>query len=265
MIDDDDDIVNMNDDDDPNDEMDDQASDDDDGMNDDLIQDNWREDVITDDDPKSENDRDDSIDENDPQSGTRTISKDMIADLIKKCRILIKTINHSHILTDFITRQRDIMKISRRLAHDCVTRWNSTFYLLESLIQNKSVLLKLFNDKHHLSISLKQQKVLGFCELSSDEWTYICHLLHVLKPFREATDLLSGSKYPSIGLCLFTIRTIKDYLEVKLHDESNVSIQLKNFLLESMNHYFDEHDHQYHLLKVSSEPELFYLIQLQDE
>ena len=226
--------------------------DDDDGMDDDLIRDNWCDDIITEDESNGGDDRDQPDVENYPHSEeTSNISKEMIALLVQKCRILIKTINHSHILTMFTNREREILQIKRRLVHDCMTRWNSTFYLLESLIQNKPVLLKLFANKHKLSISSNQQKILGFCELSSDEWTRLSHLLHVLKPFREATELLSGSKYPTIGLCLFAIRTIKDYLEVKLHDESNVSVRLKNFLLESTNRYFNEDDEQYHLLKVS--------------
>lgn len=216
----------------------------DDETNQDLITDNWCQDVITANDSDSEED-----DEEDGE--TTEISRADVALLLRKCRVLIKTINRSHILTKFTNQERENLKVSRRLVYDCITRWNSTFYMLESLIQNKPVLLKLFANKRQLSISPKQQEKLALCELSSDEWTCLSHVLQVLKPFREATELLSGSKYPTIGLCLFAIRSIKDYLEIQPNDESNLSKKLKHFLLVSMNYYFSENDEQSRLLKVS--------------
>ena len=179
------------------------------------------------------------------------MTKVHLADLIDKCRSLVKTISRSQILTAFVNRERENMRIRRGLAQDCITRWNSTYYFLESLVQNKQVLLNLFTNKREICASSKQRETLSSFELSSDDWAIIVLLLQVLNPFSQATKLMSGSHYPTIGLCLFTIRTIKDYLESQSDDDSSIKITLKAFLLDSLNKYFDEKDDQYTLLKVS--------------
>lgn len=228
------------------DDVDEDDHEDEDEVNHDLIDDNWSQDVITSD--QSANDDDEVRHVGQEKTD---VSKCMLGTLIQKCRVLIRAINHSQILTAFTSRERENQKISRRLTLDCITRWNSTFYSLESLVQNKPVLEKLFANKRQLSISAKQQETLGLCELSSDEWACLSHLLHVLRPFREATELLSGARYPTIGLCFFAIRSIKDFLEIKADDESSVFANLKIFLLDSFNHYFKEDDEQARLMKVS--------------
>jgi hypothetical protein len=180
-----------------------------------------------------------------------TITKEKLAKTIQKGRSLIKTIRRSQILTGFINNEKPMFNVTRRLIIDCMSRWNSTYLALESLLEHKPILANLFENKRKLPITSKQKEKLGLLELSSDDWTIFKNLMDILYPFYEATMLLSGSKYPTIGLCLFAIRNIKDFFEKEDDDQSNIFISLKQFILESFNNYFDEEDEQFFLLMVS--------------
>jgi hypothetical protein len=103
-----------------------------------------------------------------------------------------------------------------------------------------------------LSIPSKQKEKLTTLELSSDDWMILKSLSDAFEPFFHATNLLSGSKYPTIGFCLYIIHNIKEFLETEEEDQSNVSICLNKLLLDSLNHYFNENDKQYFLLMVSN-------------
>jgi hypothetical protein len=179
------------------------------------------------------------------------ITRSQLGQTMQKCRALCKVVNRSQVLTSFVNTERAQLSVSRRLTQDCITRWNSTFCSLQSLILNKQVILNLYTHKHKLSLSSKVNDRLTQCELSSYEWVVLNQVVHVLRPFYEATVLLSGSQYPTIRLCLFTLRTIKDYLEGDDDDESSIATILKGYLLNSLNIYFNESDEQHTFLRVS--------------
>jgi hypothetical protein len=113
------------------------------------------------------------------------------------------------------------------------------------------MLLNLFENKRTLPISTKQREKLNGLELSSDDWLLFSYLLEIFEPFYQATHLLSGSKYTTIGLSLFSIRFLREYFEKEEENDSSVILTLKKFVLESLNHYFNENDQQFQTLMVS--------------
>ena len=76
-------------------------------------------------------------------------------------------------------------------------------------------------------------------------------MIYYIESFFEATNLLSGTQYPTIDLSLFAIKSIKEYLENEDDDQSDILRTLKLFILQSLNEYFDERDPQYSTLLVS--------------
>ena len=74
-------------------------------------------------------------------------------------------------------------------------------------------MLNLYQNKGKLPITTKQKEKLTTLEISSDDWTLINNLLDVLELLFEATNLLSDTQYSTIGLSLFAIKSIKEYLE----------------------------------------------------
>lgn len=180
------------------------------------------------------------------------ITKEKLAETIQKGRSLLKTIRQSQILTSFVNDDRkNYDNIKRRLVIDCITRWNSTYLSLKSLVDHKPVLLNLFENKGKLPITKKQKDKLFGLELSRDDWHLLTFLLEMFEAFYEATCQLSGSKYPTIGLALFMIRSLKEFFEKEDDEDHAIVVTLKKFISRSLNHYFDETDKQFELLMVS--------------
>ena len=142
------------------------------------------------------------------------------------------------------------LKIIRQLALDCVTRWNSTHYMLQTFLLHKRVFLSLFDQKRQLPIPKKRFDKLSSLELNTDEWEILSVLYKALEPFAEATNFLSGSQYPTIGLCLFAIRKIKEYFDRDVRDENPLMAPIRSFLSSALNHYFDEDSGQFQFLLV---------------
>ncbi|CAF3680339.1 unnamed protein product [Rotaria sordida] len=96
-----------------------------------------------------------------------------------------------------------------------------------------------------LSITCVQQ-LLKF-ELNRDEWEILEHVNEVLESFSEATKLISGKKYSTIGLGLFSITSLKEKLEER---SGKYEIdELKDLLLNQLINYFENDSDQYELLK----------------
>ncbi|CAF4423736.1 unnamed protein product [Rotaria sp. Silwood2] len=219
----------------------DNSYEDDEEDNQDLITDTWSNDIITGDVDNM------NIDEVDNEEHI-AITKNKLAETIQKGRSLIKVIRRSQILMKFINTEKKMFDVKRRLVVDCITRWNSTYLAFSSLLKHKPVLIYLFENKRKLPLTTKQKEKLGLLELSSDDYTILKNLIDIFEPFYQTTNLLSGYKYPTIGLCLYAIRNLKEYFEKEEENDSNILITLKRFILDALNLYFDEKDEQFSLL-----------------
>jgi len=72
---------------------------------------------------------------------------------------------------------------------DCVTRWNSTFIMLQSAINY----LRAFYSLSSRDSNFK-------CCPTSDEWRRAETMCDILKPFYNITNLICGSSYPTSNL-----------------------------------------------------------------
>lgn len=211
--------------------------------NNDLITDSWGNEVIVGDAG--------DMDPNDTEADV-AVTKQRIAEVVQKGRSLIKTIRRSQILTAFINDDKNNYDIKCRLALDCLSRWNSTYLLLKSLVEYKPMISNLFENKRKLPITKKQNDKLFGLELTSDDWNLFSYLLEVFGPFYQVTRELSASKYPTIGVALYMIRNLKKFFSATDDEDSAIVAALKKFSLDSLNHYFNENDQQFELLMVSS-------------
>ena len=74
------------------------------------------------------------------------------------------------------------------LIQDVVTRWNSTLDMASRLCEQQAAIAAVLHGKrdlHHL-------------ELSPQEWHDLEDLTKLLEPFKNATEVLSGQKYPTL-------------------------------------------------------------------
>jgi len=72
---------------------------------------------------------------------------------------------------------------------DCVTRWNSTFIMLQSAI-----------NYHHAFYSLSLHDSIFKCCPTSDEWRRAETMCDILKSFYNITNLIFGSSFPTSNL-----------------------------------------------------------------
>lgn len=172
-----------------------------------------------------------------------------IGQTMYQCRSLIKMIKKSSILTSYLDRMKADHKIRCDLSIDCQSRWNSTKQMIDVLLKYRSLISQLHSDKHDLSLSMKSIAKLKNLELSTDQWHLILAMNQALTPFFNATKLISGQKYASIGTCLFAIRKIKQFLENDLSNKPYLN-EIKSLLLEQLIHYIDDDLEQHELIQV---------------
>lgn len=221
------------------------GEDDEEEENNDLITDSWENEVIVDGTGNMDTDSNDA-------EADLAVTKQKIAETVQKGRSLIKLIRRSQILTSFVNDDKKNYDVKLRLALDCLSRWNSIYSSLKSLVEHKPTIINLFENKRTLPITKKQKDKIFGLELTSDDWNLFSYLLEIFEPFYEVTRELSGSKYPTIGLALYMIRSLKDFFDEKNDEDPSIVVALKKFSVDSLNHYFNEQDQQFELLMASS-------------
>src|SRR5437763_2028381 len=76
----------------------------------------------------------------------------------------------------------------KKLIRDVKTRWNSTYSMLKSFLENKVIITS--------AISLHNDNFANL-SLSDVEWKEISLFCNYLEPFFEFTEVMSGSSYPT--------------------------------------------------------------------
>jgi hypothetical protein len=111
---------------------------------------------------------------------------------------------------------------------DVVTRWNSTYHMLKCALEYDRAFEALtYEDIHYAHEPLVE------------EWEMAKKLCDILKLFSDATELLSGSKYPTSNLYFDQIWQIKLLLE-KESTNSDVSIRAMIYeMAEKFQKYWD--------------------------
>ncbi|XP_027101321.1 zinc finger BED domain-containing protein RICESLEEPER 2 [Coffea arabica] len=97
-----------------------------------------------------------------------------------------------------------------KLLHDCRTRWNSTYEMLNCAIKYKEVFPR-FQVREPLYESCP----------SSEDWEKVEKVCTILEKFYTATHIISGSEYPTSNLFLPEILKVKKLLDARVNDEDD--------------------------------------------
>jgi hypothetical protein len=117
------------------------------------------------------------------RGGIEVFKKDL-----ENLKSLLSFIKSSVKKTELLAKTCETLKIHYyKPKIDNITRWNSTFEMLECALKLKPVITYLLIQNHEF----KDFKV------SEKEWDYFENLRNFLEPFKDATDMISGSKYES--------------------------------------------------------------------
>jgi hAT family C-terminal dimerisation region len=117
---------------------------------------------------------------------------------------------------------------------DVPTQWKQTWDMID-----KAIILKAALDEITQRFATANGKYNNFhfesthplcSQLTDDEWTTLKQFRHILKPFKAATDMLSGSRYPTIGMVILTFHRLQQSLaKVVDWSKSNNKTDLHNF------------------------------------
>ncbi|CAF1288942.1 unnamed protein product [Rotaria sordida] len=123
------------------------------------------------------------------------------------------------------------------------------------MLKYKKIINKINSEKHDIGPNKKQTTKLSTIELDQDDWKMLELIKFVLKSVVNATELVSGSKYPTIGISYFAIFQIREFLE-DVNDYSindwQILYYLKSLLLKQVQKYFFDNDAQLQTMKTYS-------------
>uniref|UniRef100_UPI0005212532 zinc finger BED domain-containing protein 1-like n=1 Tax=Ciona intestinalis TaxID=7719 RepID=UPI0005212532 len=94
------------------------------------------------------------------------------------------------------------------LITECPARWNSTFDMFDRLLLLQWCIRAVLTD-----FKITKPSVASSLQMSSTQWDLCQSLVHVLKPLKIATTMMSASKYPSIPWIYPVLFTLQKKLE----------------------------------------------------
>ena len=126
---------------------------------------------------------------------------------IGQFRDLVKKITDSPKLLEAFQAVCSYMKVNFRVPDlDVETRWNSTWTMISAVISLQKPLVELLRrirDRHdgYCTLSIEPRSLLAGA-IPDESWSTIRDFCTFLAPFKQATDLMSGSTYPTLGLAV---------------------------------------------------------------
>ena len=121
------------------------------------------------------------------------------------------------------------------------------------MLMYKMIINKINSEKHEIGLNKKQTTKLSSIELDQDDWKMLEATEFVLRLIVYATQIISGSKYPTIGISYFAILQIREFRQdVKdfSDNDSKILHYLKPSLLKQVRRYFIDDDAQLEVMKV---------------
>jgi len=136
------------------------------------------------------------------------LSSNGISRLLGAGRKLVTHFRHSVVATEELKRRQVQMETSsKKLIQDCSTRWNSSFYMLERLVEMRWPISAVLSDEN---VTKRSDRSL---DLKSEQWTLAEELVKVLRPFEVATTFFSYEANSSLSCILPVIFGLVDSLK----------------------------------------------------
>ena len=109
--------------------------------------------------------------------------------VLGRCKKLVSHFKKSTKETYKLREKQSMLKLPKHtLIQDCVTRWGSTLSMLERLMEQQAAIAAV----------LMEGRVRHLMP-EGDDWVLIESLVSILKPFQLATEMMGGSKYPTLS------------------------------------------------------------------
>jgi len=116
------------------------------------------------------------------------------------------------------------------LCVDVPTRWNSTFFMLQSALKYQQV----FSSLHLVDENYK------YCP-SEEKWKRVEKISAFLSPFYEITNLISASSYPTSNLYFLQVWNIQCLLMDSVKDEDEAIRDMAERMIVKFDKYWNEY------------------------
>ena len=140
----------------------------------------------------------------------------VISEALTAAKKFTTHFRHSALATAALRTQETISVEPKKLQQPCITRWNSTLYMIQSLLHNRCAVLA------DVSVTKRQYRHL---ELSPVHWVILEDLSKVLEHLEVATVFLSEENNVSISCVLPIVHGLITKLKVVRDD----SLSIKEF------------------------------------
>lgn len=158
---------------------------------------------------------------------TANAVKEYLAGIMKKARHVVGSLHHSEPMNrDLGKTQSHLNAPQVKLVQDVPHRWHSSLDMLDSYILNANVLRTMALKDQHASLNNHL--------LDEDELEFVSELCALLRPLKDVSILLGGSKYVTINHLYPTIFNLIYYELNEVSISSEKMQVLKDDLIESL-------------------------------
>jgi hypothetical protein len=157
--------------------------------------------------------------------------------VLKKCRKMITNLNKSAPVKNALkVAQANSSLPIKALPTDVKTRWNSTFEMMNAVVENKVALLWLFPilpeniSAPKTIIERKKRKR----QMTEKQWTALKEFSIILLPFKQATKAFESNQKPTLSLTVPIVHWLHGELMGLPSNFSHVSTELIEKLLDGI-------------------------------
>jgi hypothetical protein len=130
---------------------------------------------------------------------------------IKECKSLVTYFKHSSLNS----------KLTKSLKQEVETRWNSKLEMLESISDQFEEISDILSERNEID------------RIDKIDSNALQILVDFLKKFREASDFLEGSKYPTLHMVIPWYKILMNHCKVNITD-NDILIQIKSVVEQVM-------------------------------
>ena len=153
------------------------------------------------------------------------LSQRSVSDALANGRKIVGHFKHSPLATTRLEDlQKDLQMPVKRLHQDVATRWNSTYYMAESLLEQKRS-ISAYGADHDLPVTL-----------TANQWALLEKAITVLAPFEELTRQMSSST-SSAAEVIPSVTVLKRLLARENEEDTGIKT-MKKTLLEAVQKRF---------------------------
>lgn len=131
--------------------------------------------------------------------------------MIRCASKLVGHFKHSALASGALkARQQQMIVNENKLKQCSATRWNSTYYMLDRLIEQRWPVVAVLSDE---SVTKRSNRHL---DLSNEQWTPAEELIRILKLFEVATTVFCGEEHSTVSCTLPIVHGLTKHLEFKM-------------------------------------------------